>query len=272
MFDGWLTEKLRRVYCSEQTQSDRAHLSLVMKLQHKRYLLDAALGSLSMTCPVSISEDALDKEQHTQDGPRRVSRICISPAHPHFCTPLADDHCDKSRHNGPRHVRSCVNKRRDWMVFEARRENGSYRDVYTFNPDALFAFEGNNTMIMSMLLLVIKAETNDRDYVVRFLNLDMVKENAVASSPESDLATRLIVSKVRLGNSCVDGHERQQYRITLRNMELFVKNIKGELVQQHKVSDEDNGSDLRNILETHFGINISSQRALRLREAVSSHL
>ena len=64
---------MRLHVASRSIESDRAHLMLVVELHGAQYIVDVALGSLSMTAPVLLDVDA--GEQLTSDGPRRVTYL-----------------------------------------------------------------------------------------------------------------------------------------------------------------------------------------------------
>lgn len=153
--------------------SDRAHLFLVARLpptdsaappQH--WIVDVALGSLSMSAPVRTDDAVLGVEQLTADGPRRVRRLARASA------------------------AKCAT-----LLLEARHAatpTSAWRPVYEFADTA--------------------APTT-----TPFARADMLVENARASSADSDLATRLIVTRC-------DAHRA---RWTLRNDRLSLRNADG---------------------------------------------
>lgn len=64
---------MRLHLASRDDVSDRSHLTLVVGVppRARRFVVDVALGSLSMTTPVALDVGA--GEQRTRDGARRVS-------------------------------------------------------------------------------------------------------------------------------------------------------------------------------------------------------
>ena len=68
-----LRQALMRLHLDARSErSDRSHLMLVAECDNAQWLVDIALGSLSLTSAVAL--DSGD-EQVTRDGPRRITRI-----------------------------------------------------------------------------------------------------------------------------------------------------------------------------------------------------
>lgn len=183
-----LFKALMRVHLrSRQEVSDRSHLLLLVTIEgSSQYIVDVALGSLSMSVPVKLDVDC--GEQLTKDGPRCVSWFGDDASRATYL--LSARHSLKSE---------------------------SSRDIYEFRlTDGEFAMD------------------------------DMIRENRFASSHESDLATRLIVTRV-----C----DASRSRVTLRNEELTVKNSDGVLLSSERVDDHDT---LLRVLRERFAIDLGA--------------
>eukprot|EP00035_Acanthoeca_spectabilis_P028890 m.472453 g.472453 ORF g.472453 m.472453 type:complete len:304 (-) comp32723_c0_seq1:47-958(-) len=197
---------LMRLHLKDATAvSDRAHLLLRVDLGPDTgvWIVDVALGSLSMTAPVRTDTVMVGVSQRSPDGPRRVSRV--GPP------------------GGP------VPPGRLPLLLEAQRAGATdadpWRPVYEFDLEGYFD------------------------------PADMTRENAQASSFESDLATRLIVS--RCGPS--------QARITLRNLQLTVKAATGAVLEDRTL---EGALGIKEALHDRFGLDLTESDAQRLTRAL----
>jgi len=113
------------------------------------------------------------------------------------------------------------------LRFSARRSGGKWRAVYDFDPEKTFSADL------------------------------MENERSFASSVESDLATRLIISRC----------DESLNRITLRNLDLYVKDINGKEISCDRIQT---ASDFSDTLETKFRFNFAPEESDQLFNIVES--
>lgn len=152
----------------------------------------------------------LDNRQHasdrahllllvTLDNVRWIADVALGSMS--MCSPVRVDGAVGDQQltpDGPRRVSRKSGPHDRWLLLEARRvpTGGEWREVYEFDPDTEFDER------------LMRCEGVASQNFHRFL-LSSSAENAHASSAESDLATRLIVTR------CMDASRN---RVTLRNL------------------------------------------------------